>query len=192
MISFRHVVYSCCVPLIIAGIYGYLTYNKLHLPHLLDAETLAKTSDSRIFDVHYRQYNLAGILIHFLETPLITHTPENNTHLLTTPHIFVMESDQEPWEIHAHYATATQGGKQINFSQHVRIKQKKQGNHAATLLATEDLTYFPSQKKASTTRDVVVTQAGNQIRSTGLIADLTTNTVHLLSNARGHYVQSTG
>ena len=181
-----------CIPMIVAGMYGYLTYNKHPLPNLLDAEALAKTSDSHIYDVRYRQYNIAGVLIHFMEAPLITHIPKNNTHQITTPHIVIIESNQEPWEIHAHHAVAIEGGKEITFSQHVRIQQKKPHTQTETLVATEELTYFPQQKKANTHKRVVITQGSNQLSSKGLIADLMTNTVQLLSDARGHYVQNAG
>jgi lipopolysaccharide export system protein LptC len=179
-----------CVPVIVAGIYGYVAYNKHPLPNLLDAEALAKTSDSHIYDVRYRQYDNAGVLVHFMEAPLITHIPKNNTHQITTPHIVIIESNQEPWDIHAQHAVAIEGGKEITFSQDVRIQQKKPNIHTKTLLTTEELTYFSQQKKASTLRKVIITQGNNELSSKGLIADLTTNTVQLLSEARGHYVQN--
>lgn len=192
MILIKRILSLGCVPIIVAGMYGYVAYNKHPLPNLLDAEALARTSDSHIYDVHYRQYDIAGVLIHFLETPLITHIPKNNTHQITTPHIVIIESHQEPWEIHAHHAVAIEGGKQITFSQQVRIQQKKPDTHTETLVATEELTYYPQQKKAKTLKKVVITQGGNQLSSQGLIADLMTNTVQLLSDARGHYVQNAG
>lgn len=184
----KRLLYVFSLPIAIAGLYSYFTYGKQQFPRLLDADTLAKTTDSSVFDVQYRQYNTSGVAIHFLEAPLIRHIPKDDTHLLSTPHIIVIEPNKKPWEINADYATATQGGQQINFNQHVRIHQQQQNSDAETLLSTEDLTYFPKQKKASTLAEVTLTQDGNQMRSKGLIADLATNTVRLLSNARGHYV----
>lgn len=192
MISIRHMISVCCIPLIFVGMYVYLSYSKEHIPHLLDPKALAKMTDSSLLEVQYRQYDKTGLLIHSMEAPLIKHIPKDNTHVLTSPHIRVIEVNKAPWDINARTATAIQGGKQITFENNVRIRQEKTDTATETVLLTDSLSYFPDEKKAKTTSEVIVTQAGSQMRSKGLIADLTDNSVRLLSNARGHYVQNAG
>ncbi len=165
-------------------------HNRQHPFHALDSDTLAKTTNIMIYDLKYRQYDVTGRMVHFLETPLIQHIPKHNTHLLTQPHIIAIEPNQEPWDIRADDARAIEGGKEITLQHHVRIRQQK-SDMTEVLLNTEHLTYFPQQKKAVTDDEVILTQAGNQVQSKGLIADLAENNVRLLSNARGHYVPQT-
>ena len=71
----------------------------------------------------------------------------------------------------------------------VQINQHKQ--HEDMILQTEHLTYFPNEKKATTTDEVLMTQGHTQIHSTGLDANLANNQIHL-QNARGYHVPSNG
>jgi len=153
----------------------------------LDRHTLTTTIDTLVTDLAVRQFNAEGQLTHFLQTPLMQHIPENNTHLLTTPHILVKEDKQPPWEIHANHATALHGGQQITFSQHVIVHQHHDKQSEETILKTEEITYFPKEKLATTLKEVTLTQAHNQMQSTGMKAYLAENRVQLLSNTRGHY-----
>ncbi|PJD93624.1 MAG: LPS export ABC transporter periplasmic protein LptC [Legionella sp.] len=162
-------------------------HSRQNMLHLMDSETLAKTTNIMIYDLTYRQFDIAGDMIHFLETPLIQHIPIHNTHLLSQPHIIVTEPNQEPWDIRAEHAKAIEGGKEIAFQKNVRIRQHKP-DQTEVLLNTEHLTYFPKQKKAVTDDEVTLTQAGNKVQSKGLIANMADNNIRLLSNARGHYV----
>jgi len=161
------------------------------IPHLLDSDTLAKTSNVMIYDLQYRQYDTKGRMVHFLETPLMQHIPKHNQHLLTTPHIITNEVDQSPWDISAKEATAIEGTQKVTFHHNVNIRQEK-ADHSDTLLHTEQLIYFPHQKKATSNAEVTLTQAENQVQSKGLEIDLATSHVRLLSNARGHYVPKKG
>lgn len=187
MFSFkRSINLLCAVGLTILFVWQWIrSYH--HLPHLLDKDTLAKTTNITVYDLQYRQFDLNGNIVHFLETPCLQHVPKNDIHRLTTPHLIVVKPNQEPWEIHAEQGVARSGGKTITLQRHVRVQQHKP--HEDTLLSTEHLIYYPHEKKAKSDDEVTLTQAGNSVRSKGFTADLAENHIHLLSNARGHYVQ---
>ena len=191
MSTLKNISLVCCSIVAIASLGWQLMHDTHANTYEMDIKALAKTPDALIYNLRYQQYDTAGQLIHFLESPLIQHIPKRNLHILTTPHIIVMEPGKEPWIIDADSATSIDGGKQIDFNQHVLISQNKQDTNYGTRLSTQALTYFPEQKRAKTTAEITITQAGNQLQSKGMIADLNENRIRLLSNARGHYVQST-
>ncbi|MGV3740419.1 MAG: LPS export ABC transporter periplasmic protein LptC [Gammaproteobacteria bacterium] len=163
--------------------------NTTHYTQLLDQNTLEQTANVIIYDLKYRQYNANGTVLHFLETPKMRHIPKNNKHILTTPHLIVTEPDKEPWEMHAELGTAVNKTEMILLDRHVLINQHK--NNEEMVLKTEHLTYFPEEKRATTHEEVTMIQGGTHIRSTGLVANLADNQIHL-QNARGRHVQSMG
>lgn len=158
----------------------------------LDEQTLSTAIDTIVTELSVQQFDIEGTLIHSLHTPLMQHIPENNTHLLKTPHIIVKEANQAPWEIHAETATALYGGKQITFNKNVIVHQNKYKLTEETTLTTEEITYFPKDKLATTLKEVTLKQANNQMQSTGMKAYLAENRVQLLGNARGHYEPNHG
>lgn len=154
----------------------------------LDAKTLATTIDTTIQNLKVRQYDLKGNLINTLETPLLRHIPFNDTHYLKMPHIVARQTMDAPWEIDSESATALHGGEKIIFSQNVTIHQVNHGEHQPdSVLKTEELVYFPKEKRATTEKEVVYEQAGSKILSVGMNAYLSEKRVQLLKNARGFY-----
>lgn len=164
--------------------------HQTHLVMHLDKDALANTTNYMIYDLTYRQFDAQGHLTHFLKTPYVEHIPQNNTHIITSPNIRIVEPNQPPWEIQSGQAVARNGSHEITFSQHVRILQHHPDNE--TLLRTEHLTYFPDNKHATSEDEVTLSQGENILQSKGMIADLSLNHVQLLSNARGQYAPSAG
>jgi len=158
----------------------------------LNEQALSTTVDIVIRQLIVHQFDANGQLAHYLHTPLMQHTPFNNTHWLKNPHIKIAQKNQPPWDIRAEHATALHNGKQITFNKHVLIHQKKDAHTQESTLATEEITYFPENKLATTPKLVEFTQAGNVMKSTGMKAWLAENRVQLLSNAQGTYVPEHG
>lgn len=153
----------------------------------IDKEKLKKSVDATINDISFKEFNHKGELTNFLETPMIEHIPQQNTHLLTRPHIVVREENKEPWDISAQYAKAVKGGKKIIFSNDVSIAQQKEVGKGNILLSTEEITYFPNKKYAITRKNVKLQQNNSIVKATGLEAFLAENRIKFLSNTRGHY-----
>lgn len=158
----------------------------------LDDQSLSMTTDTIIHHLTVQQFDTDGRRIHYLQTPLMRHIPSNNTHQLKTPHIIVIQQNQPAWDIQAKNATALYGGKQITFNDNVVVYQKKEGDNQETTLKTEEITYFPNDKLATTHKDITFIQAGNLVQSTGMTAYLAENRVKLLNNARGTYESNHG
>lgn len=155
-------------------------------------QTLSASIDTLVTELSVQQFDVEGHLTHDLETPMMQHNPTQNTHTLTAPHIMVSELNQAPWEIHADMATAFDGGQHITFNHHVVVHQHKHQTAEETTLTTEEITYFPRDKLATTLSEVTLKQANNRMHSTGMKAYLAENRVQLLSNARGHYEPNHG
>ena len=102
------------------------------------------------------------------------------------PHIIVQQEKQPPWYISSQKATSFEGGTRIKFIGHVIVRTQE------STLKTEEITYFPKEKKASSTVLVTYEQPGNIIQSTGMNAYLDEKRVELLHKARGSYVPTHG
>ncbi len=153
----------------------------------LDTKTLSTTTDAIISHLTVRQYNTDGQLTNYIKTPLMHHIPLNNTHWFKEPHIIIAQQDQPAWEIHSKQATSFRGGEEITFKKDVLIHQGKDDRTQESTLKTEEITYFPKRKFASTTAKVTFEQPGNIVHSTGMNAYFAEKRVQLLGQAQGTY-----
>lgn len=159
----------------------------------LDHETLANSVDTTISQVTVRQFNQNGALANLLTSPLMQHIQNGNVYLFESPHIIVtQQEDQSPWDISSKKGKSFEGGKRITFIGNVIVHQKNGNKSQESTLKTEEVTYYPKEKKAIS--DVLVTyeQSGNIIQSTGMNAYLDEKRVELLHRARGSYVPANG
>ncbi|CAM2794134.1 Uncharacterized protein YrbK clustered with lipopolysaccharide transporters [Legionella steigerwaltii] len=158
----------------------------------LDRETLANSVDTTISNVTVRQFNQQGILANILTAPSMQHIQNGNVYLFQNPHIIVSQEEQPPWDISSKNAKSFEGGKRITFTGNVIVRQQKGSKSQESTLKTEEVTYFPKEKKASSDLLVTYEQPGNVIQSTGMNAYLDEKRVELLHQARGSYVPANG
>ncbi|CEG56339.1 LPS export ABC transporter periplasmic protein LptC [Legionella fallonii] len=158
----------------------------------LDSDTLSSTVDTTVSQLTVRQFNSEGLLTNLLTTPLMQHIPKGNLHLFQTPHIIISQEDQPAWEIRSKEAKSYDGGQKIIFSKHVVVHQNPGNKAQESTLKTEEVTYFPKEKKATTDLFVTFEQPGNVIESTGMNAYLEEKRVELLHQARGSYAPAKG
>lgn len=158
----------------------------------LDNDTLSTTVDTTVSELIVRRFNSDGLLLNCLTSPLMHHIPKGDVHLFEMPHIVISQADQPAWDITALSAKSVGGGKRITFMKHVVVHQQPGDNTQESTLKTEEVTYFPKEKKASTDLFVTYEQPGNFLESTGMIAYLDEKRVELLHKARGHYAPDKG
>ncbi len=154
---------------------------------LLDNDTLATTVDTTITDLTVRQFTTQGLIANKLTTPLLEHIPQENIHLLKTPHIIIAQEAQPAWDIRSLKAKSFAGGKWIVFSEHVVVHQQADKQTQESTFKTEEVTYYPQEKKATTKLLVTFEQPGNTVQSTGMNAYLAEKRVELLHGAHGSY-----
>lgn len=158
--------------------------------HKLDDTTLLQIPDSVIKTLTVRQFNEQGRMANRLETPLLRHTPQNDTHFLQKPIILITQDNQSPWHIQSEKAIAINGQEQITFIKNVIIHQDKGEHNDESTLRTEKIIYFPNLQKAATNLAVTFEQSGTVVNSVGMNAWLNEKKVQLLHQARGHYAPS--
>lgn len=159
---------------------------------IIDKNILKNSIDITINNLNLKEFNKLGKLANYIESQEINHIPKNDTHILTNPHIIVKEGEQQPWDINAKIAKATNGGKKVTFSKDVKIIQLQPQNTGNIMLYTDKITYFPNKKYAITKNDVKLQQNNSIVEATGLKAYLTESRIQFLKNARGHYEQNHG
>lgn len=180
----KQAVWLFCALIALAGSGMYFASSKP--VKRLDDQTLSKTADIVVSNLVIRRFDLTGKLIHYLQTPLLQHIPENNMHLVSLPRLSIAEANQPSWEISAKMAKGLEGGKQITFIQDVIIHQGKNKKGQESTIKTEILNYFPESKIASTEAAVSFEQPGSIVHSKGMKAYLEDKRVQL-SHARATF-----
>lgn len=158
----------------------------------LDEHTLSTTANIVMHNLTVKQFNNEGQLVHSLQTPLMRHIEQNNTHWFKNPYIVIAEINQPVWEIKANQATALYGGQQITFNKNVVLHQGKDAHNEESTLKTEAITYFPKKKIATTSLKVTYERPQTMIQSKGMKAYLAEKRVVLLSEARSRYEPKPG
>lgn len=171
---------------LVSGFSFFYIYTFHPMKQLLLQDLSTKRMDAFLSELTVKQFNTDGRLLHHLHAPMVRHVPEKNTYLLTKPHLIVTEANQAPWEIRADQGIA-EADRVITLSQQVMIQQKSHQANPQVTLTTEEITYFPKSKLASTLKPVTIQQAENQIQAIGMNAYLDDHKVELLSHVRGHY-----
>lgn len=158
----------------------------------LDDDTLSTTIDTAVSQLTVKQFNNKGLLANILTSPFMEHIPKEDIYLLRTPHIVIAQEDQPSWEIHSKKAKSFNGGEKIIFIKRVIVHQNPGEKTQESTLKTEEVTYYPKLKKATTDLFVTFEQPGNIVESTGMNAYLDEKRVELLHQARGSYAPAKG
>lgn len=153
----------------------------------LDKRTLSITADTVISDLTVRQFDANGKLANYIETPELRHIPKQDTHLLKRPRIVIAQDDQPDWEIRANSARAIHRGEEITFLNQVVVHQGGDAHTEESTLKTDELTYYPQQKLATSALAVIFERPGSIVHSQGMKAYLEQKHVQLLSGARATY-----
>lgn len=158
----------------------------------LDSETLANSVETTVSHLKVQQFNTEGALANLLTTPVMQHIQKGDVYLFQNPHILVSQEEQPPWDIRSNNARSFEGGKRITFRGNVVVHQKSNNKTQESTMKTEEVTYFPKEKKATTDLLVTYEQPGNIIQSKGMNAYLDEKRVELLHQARGSYAPANG
>jgi lipopolysaccharide export system protein LptC len=123
-----------------------------------------------------------------INTPEMIHYEKEDATLLTTPEITLYRKSPNPWYITAQYGKATAGIENVTFWQNVVLHHAADDHNPATVIKTATLTFHPHQKTAETTDPIVMEQPNLIVKSVGMLADMKTGNIKLLSHTQGEYV----
>lgn len=129
------------------------------------------------------RFNPQGQLLDYFLAKKMIHFTENDTGYFTEPVLYIYQNQQQTWHIKSKAGRSIQNFTTLFLQGDVWINQAK--NNA--VLTTNTLTLYPDKNQAETDDAVFVRQPGIQMRGVGMRADLTKQTVQLLSNAKGFY-----
>ncbi|MCK9379938.1 MAG: LPS export ABC transporter periplasmic protein LptC [Sulfuritalea sp.] len=117
-----------------------------------------------------RRFDIEGKLQHTIVADKLLHYPDDDTTVVTTPHITYHQ--QPPTEIFARMAYIGRDGKEVDMVDEVRVyRHGISGESAPTLLETRALKVFPDDEKGQSTDPVVITQGKSVMHGTGLNID---------------------
>ena len=117
-----------------------------------------------------RRFDVEGKLQHTLVADKLLHYPDDDTTIVTTPHLTYHQ--QPPSEIFARMAYIGKDGKEVDLVDDVRvIRHGALTASAPTVLETRTLKVFPDDEKGHTNDPVVITQGKSVMHGTGLDID---------------------
>ena len=117
-----------------------------------------------------RRFDIDGKLQHTLVGEKLVHYPDDDTTIVTAPHITYHQV--APTEISARMAYIGRDGKEIDLVDDVRVvRQGATGDAPPTVLETRALKIFPDAEKGRTGAPVVITQGRSILRGSGLEFD---------------------
>jgi len=117
-----------------------------------------------------RRFDIEGKLQHTLTAAKLLHYPDDDTTVVTTPHITYHQ--QPPTEVSARMGYIGRDGKEVDLVDEVRIiRHGATGDSPPTVLETRTLKVFPDAERGTTNDAVVISQGKSVMRGTGLDID---------------------
>ncbi|MCM2290016.1 MAG: LPS export ABC transporter periplasmic protein LptC [Sulfuritalea sp.] len=117
-----------------------------------------------------RRFDIEGKLQHTVVAAKLLHYPDDDTTVVTTPHITYHQSP--PTEIFARTGYIGKDGKEVDLVDDVRVvRHSAAGDAPATQLETRTLKIFPDAEKGHTDAPVVITQGKSIMKGSGLDID---------------------
>lgn len=113
-----------------------------------------------------RRFDVNGRLQHTLSAKKMEHFPDDDTSLVTAPHLLYHR--QPPTEVFARQALVSTDGKEIALVDDVKVVRHGPAGLAATVLETRLLKVFPDDETATTTTPVTITQGQSVANGSGL------------------------
>ncbi len=117
-----------------------------------------------------RRFDPGGKLQHTVVADKLLHYPDDDTTIVTAPHITYHRLP--PTEISARMAYMNRDGREVDLVDEVRvIRQGTLKNLPPTVLETRTMKVFPDEERGSTADPVVMTQGKSVVNGSGLEID---------------------
>lgn len=133
--------------------------------------------------VELRRFDINGKLQHTLTAAKLLHYPDNDTTIVTRPHLTYHR--QPPVEIVARMAYIGRDGKEVDLVDDVKVTRHAVGAAPSTTLDTRTLKIFPDEEKGSTDDPVIITRGSSVMHGSGLEIDNRTGITVLRGRVSG-------
>jgi lipopolysaccharide export system protein LptC len=135
-------------------------------------------------NVKLLRFDINGTLQHTLTAEKLLHYPDDDTTIVTTPHLTYHR--QPPVEIAARMAYIGRDGKEVDLVDDVRVtRHGATGDAPSTTLETRTLKVFPDEEKGSTSDPVIITRGNSIMHGSGLEIDNSTGITVLRGRVSG-------
>lgn len=116
------------------------------------------------------RFDINGTLQHTLTAEKLLHYPDDDTTIVTRPHVTYHR--QPPVEIAARMAYIGRDGKEVDLVDEVKVtRHAAKDGVPSTTLETRTLKIFPDEEKGSTGDPVVITRGSSVMHGSGLEID---------------------
>lgn len=129
------------------------------------------------------RFDAGGNLQHTLVADRMEHFPDDDSTVVTTPHIVYHQ--QPLTEVFARKALMNRDGQEVDLMDNVRIVRHGTDDTPSTVMETGHLKIFPDEEKGHTDQPVVITQGLSVIRGKGLDLDNKTGVTVLRGRVNG-------
>jgi lipopolysaccharide export system protein LptC len=120
--------------------------------------------------VELRRFDINGTLQHTLAAEKLVHYPDDDTTIVTRPHVTYHR--QPPVEIAARMAYIGRDGYEVDLVDEVKVtRHGATADVPPTTLETRTLKIFPDEEKGRTDDPVVLTRGASVVHGTGLEID---------------------
>ncbi len=120
-----------------------------------------------------RRFDINGTLQHTLVTEKLVHYPDDDTTILTEPHLTYHKVP--PIEVFARMGYVGRDGKEVDLVDEVKvIRHGATDDLPPTVLETRALKVFPDEEKGSSKDPVILTRGASVLHGTGFETDNST------------------
>jgi lipopolysaccharide export system protein LptC len=171
----------------IMGLAAYISFfpNRPPLPTNIGSVAIP---DAYMEEVNALIMDKDGKLKMKIQTPRLVHFNNDDITNLTAPLITLYRQSPMPWYISSNYAKSTQGIDNVHFRENVVIRHAMDKSTPETVIKTTSLMVHPNAKTAETNELITLLQPNLTMTSIGMIANMDSGDIKLLSQPRGEYV----
>ena len=146
--------------------------------------------DFIIADLTMRQFNLDGSLKHALNAKKMLHYADDDSTQVTDPGL-TFYSHARPMRLTAHQATVSKDGKEVRFSDNVRMVRDGSADNPELVVTTAELLVYPDDEIARSDVPVTITQGRSVINGSGIEVDNREHVFKLLGRVHGTIYKAT-
>lgn len=142
----------------------------------------AEETDFFMLNATTTQFTLTGEIDHQLVAEQVTHYPNGDYTVASSPKITIIHQHNNPWHITAEHGRISENNNIIELWSKVKLLRKTPPNELK--INTSRLTFNVAKKVAHTQQDVVIIDNSTRVNATGMTAYIDENRTKLLSNVR--------
>lgn len=181
---------TTATPLVLVGLLAVLTFwlDRVVQPAPRGSGASRHEPDYIVDNLSAMRMGETGMPRYTLSAAKMTHYPDDDTTVLTTPKFVSQRTAEPPVTITASQAVVSANGEDVYFQDDVRVTRAPgQGTTGELVVRTDFLHVIPDLHIARTDRAVTITDAATTVTAVGLELNSETRVIKLLSRVRGIY-----